>query len=414
MRSLIQSGFRRYAPYAIGLAGQYLYNNMARPKKAAIAGRRGRTGASAAVRRRRNLGSRRRNPFGFVLRGAKRTKLGGKRSFTKSKYIDDTDREGYGQHNDMSKTLVKIWNGPQRLRSCKVSSCINKMFGTSVSRVSGDQLIYDAFHLVTKSQLMNATPVSNTAVTKDSWAANPWDMNPFQGSTNGALLSANQAPALDKAYISHINGEFSLTNLENIPTEVTVYFYKYKITTNDDFTTCWNNALATNQYGQSVATPGITTTAPKPGAMSSGFWYGQKPFGHPSMRKMFKVLKRQNHKLEPGSTKKIIMKIEYNRYIYKDYFSHDSDEFMKGWTIGCCIIAKASPVKDTVSYTGNGNMVPGPVEIGTTLMYNVYLKYPNSKRLYTYRTDAGFQNESTLANISTVNDQDTKVSVIQV
>lgn len=343
-----------------------------------------------------------------------------KRSKTRSVSRTVRQEEEGGQHNDLSSSYISITNGvvPKKYRGV-VKSSIQHQFGFNYKQqASGLQWIYTVGSLITRGQMVNAGAATGTP-DRDSWPGNPWEMNPYATNTGSSLLASIASPSLDRAYIHNITGEITMTGLENIPQEVTLYLVKHKISNNNRFEDEWasvlaaapqfNQAASANPVGAGVATygrPSLNT-------------YDQKPFVHPVMRKEFKVLATRRHTIEPGATHKLRYRIAYNRMLSKEFFTDSAVaattpssvpvEFMKGWTMSWVAVMKGAPVFNSTA----SKMTIGPVDIGFTHTYRVNFSYPMEKRLYAFRTDAGFVNSSTLADDKIINDIDSLTNVAQ-
>lgn len=327
------------------------------------------------------------------------------------------EEEG-GQHNDMSSSYVLVKNGkvPKKYRGVVKSSIQHQVGFQYKQSVTGSQFVYTIGSLVTRSQIVTPGTTTGT-VTQDSWPGNPFEMNPYATNTGSNLLASIVSPSLDRCYLHNIAGEISMTGLETIAQEVTLYLVKHKISNNNKFEDEWasllaasaqfNQPLAANPVGGGVATYGRPEISD----------YEQKPFGHPTMRKEFKVLAVRKHTLEPGSTHKLRYKIAYNRMLSKEYFTDSIStatptEYLKGWSMSWVAIMKGAPVWNDA--LGIKKMTPGPVDVGFTHTYKVNFSYPMEKRLYAYRTDAGFVSASTLTDQKIIIDTDNITTVGQI
>lgn len=335
------------------------------------------------------------------------------RSRTRSRSVARQVEEG-GQHNDLSSTTIYYRNGrvPKKYRGV-VKSCIQHQYGYQYTNTqTGIQNITTIGSLVTRSQIFNAG-TTGAVVGADSWPGNPFEMNPYAANTGSALLQSITQPSQDKAYMHHINGEIDLTGLESVAQEVTLYLVKYKISSNSTLAGEWTSVLQTGpMYNQPASVNPISNVTPA--ASTYGYptvlTYGQTPFGHPALRKEFKLLKTRKVTVEPGATVKVKYRIDYNRMLSKEYFNDaGAAEYLNGWTMQWMALIRAAPVFDSVTK----KMTPGPVDVGFQHTYKIKFSYPMEKRLYAYRTDAGFVVQQTLANEKQVNDVDQVVSVTQ-
>lgn len=333
---------------------------------------------------------------------------------TTSTALSRSVEEG-GQHNDLSSTYIYYRNGrvPKKYKGV-VKSCLQHQYGFQYKPAgapTGAQWTVTIGSLVTRSQIVNAGGTSGTT-TADSWPANPFELNPYATNTGSTLLQSIVSPSLDRCYLHQINGEITMTGLENIAQEVTLHLVKYRITTNNNFDTEWNTVFSgTKQFNQPAsAQPVAPSTVATYGAPSVAT-YGQSPFGHPIMRREFKLCAVKKYTIEPGSTVKCKYRIDYNRMIHKEYFndSATSNEFLNGWSFQWMAIIKGAPVWDSAE----SKMTPGPVDVGFMHTYKVKFSYPMEKRLYAYRTDAGFQTTSTAANEKIIIDTDTLTNIAQ-
>lgn len=335
------------------------------------------------------------------------------RSSTRSTTRTQRQVEEGGQHADLSSAYIYYRNGrvPKKYKGV-VKSCLQHQYGFQYKQAgTGAQWTATIGSLVTRSQ-MTAAGSASGVTTADSWPANPFELNPYATNTGSSLLSSIASPSLDRCYIHSINGEIDMTGLENIAQEVTLHLVKYRITSNNNFDTEWASTLAaTAQFNQpAAAQPTIapwTATYGRPNNAT----YGQTPFGHPVMRREFKLCAVKKYTLEPGSTVKMRYRIDYNRMLHKEYFtdSATSNEFMAGWSFQWVAIIKGAPVWESSA----SKMTPGPVDVGFMHTYKVKFSYPMEKRLYAYRTDAGFVQTSTLANDKIIIDTDTLTNVAQ-
>lgn len=321
--------------------------------------------------------------------------------------------EESGQHNDLGESYISVKNGviPRRYKGL-VKGALQHQYGNKYNQTSsGGQWFYNIASLITRSQITGTTAINGTT-TQDSWPCNPFDLNPYQGTTAGGLLTAVGQPANDRCFIHTIKGEIDLTGLENITQEVTLYLVKYKITTNNDMPALWQNILDAGSTGlnQPAAVQATTAAAPTYGRPFHST-YGQTFSSHPTMRKMFKVLAAKKCVLTPGSTHKFKYNIKYNRLIDKDYFNESagSNEYVKGMTLQWVMMMRPAPILESTT----GKMTPGPVNIGFMNTYTVKVSFPMEKRLYAYRTDAGFIAGTTLANDKLINDVDAAATVFQ-
>lgn len=342
-----------------------------------------------------------------------RTRSRSTRSATST--VTNTSRrsEEAGQHNELSSSYISVFNGkvPKRYKGI-VKGALQHQFGSQYKQTAtASQWIVTIGNLVTLSQMTTASGINGVA-SADSWPCNPYDLNPYQGTTAGALLSAQATPANDRCYFHSITGEIDLTGLENIAQQVDLYLVKYKITTNDTLPTIWSNVLDATSVGlgQPAAVQG-TTAANAVYGRPVNSTYGQNWESHPTMRKSFKILAKRTCTLTTGSTHKFKYNVKYNRMMDKEYFleSAAGDEFIKGYTMSWVMRIKAAPVWQS----DTSKMTPGPVDVGIMHTYTLKVSYPMEKRLYGYRTDAGFIQSTTVLNDKIFLDTDVASNVVQ-
>lgn len=320
------------------------------------------------------------------------------------------EEEG-GQHGDLSKSYIQINNGrvPKGYRGL-VKGCIQHQYGAQEKNtLTGIQDSWMVMNLITQTQINTGAPLTGT-VTKDSWPSGLFQLNPYATNTGSQLLTSIVQPSQDYAYIHQITGQITLTGLETVAQEVTLYFFKYK-KSNTDLQTEWNNVLSGISYGQTAVTQTVPSTGIATYGAQNRFSYGTEPFAHKAIKKMFKLLKKVKHIVEPGSTHTINYRINYNRMISKEMFTASAGDTVAGYTIGCMALCRSQPVYTLGSTTKA--MTPGPTDIGWTNTYNVRVSFPQDKRLYAFRSDAGFVGETIAANLSKINDVDAAVTVTE-
>lgn len=323
--------------------------------------------------------------------------------------------EEEGQHNDLQTSYIKVKNGvvPKGYRGI-VKSGIQHQFGTQyLSTQTGRQHWVIIGNLITRDQII-ASAATSGQTTADSWPANPYTMNPYCTNTGSGTLGSILEPAIDKCYIHNIRGEIDLTNLENISQEITLYLVKYRLTTSTDPINIWGNYLTSTAQFNQVNAVQQTNIAGAIYGRPFTTTYGQVPTTCPGWRRSFQIIKRVHHVLMPGSTHKVKYDIAYNRFMDKQYFTDASsgESFVKGYTMCWMMCIKGAPVWDAPA-VGLKAMTPGPVDVGYCHTYKVSFSYPMAKRLYAFRTDAGFENTSTITDDKIINDVDAQANIVQ-
>lgn len=380
---------------------------------------RGRSKSPYGSRSRSRGRSVKRTPSTVRKGGAKKAKYRSRSlskmsvSRTRTATVPKRAQEASGQHNELSDSYISVWNGsvPKRYRGV-VKGAIQHQYGNRFqSAFTSNQWIVTIGSIVTNPQMV-FTSTSSGVASADSWPCNPYDLNPYQGTTLGNLLSGQIGPANDRCYFHTIKGEIDLTGLETIAQDIDLYLVKYKVTTNDDLPTVWNNVLdaASVGLGQPAAVQGGVAAAATYGRPDR-IIYGQNWESHPTMRKSFKILAKRSCTLNPGSTHKFKYNIKYNRMMDKEYFAESTSngQYMKGYSMQWVMRIKAAPVFETTT----SKMTPGPVDVGFMHTYTVKVSFPMEKRIYAYRTDAGFISANTLTNDKIIVDTDTPTTVQQ-
>lgn len=322
--------------------------------------------------------------------------------------------EETGQHNELNESYISVSNGviPKRYKGV-VKGALQHQYGSQYKQAaSGQQFVYVIGNIMTLSQVTGSSQASGVT-TRDSWPCNPFDLNPYQATTGGGLLTSLAVPSNDRMYFHSIKGEIDLTGLETITQEVTLYLVKYKITTNNDMPTMWNDVLDASSAGinQAAAVQGTVAAAATYGRPFNST-YGQAWTSHPTMRKAFKIMATRKVTLTPGSTHKFKYNVKYNRMIDREYFmeSAATNEYVKGFTMSWVMVMKGAPIWESTT----AKMTPGPVDVGFQHTYTAKVSFPMEKRLYAYRTDAGFISASTLTNDKIIIDTDTVSNVNQI
>lgn len=340
-----------------------------------------------------------------IVKATRRTKTKTKR---KSRIVRGGDKTGA---NELGSCYLRIVNGrvPRKYRAA-ARATLNHQYGFQYKQtVSGQQWVFQVFNLGTRSQFLNTSPAT-AAPGADSWPANPFDLDPRAPLTAGTITPAATSPALQQVYFHTISGEIDVMNLETITTECTLYFYKYKKTTAKDILTQWSDISAGDLNQSTTVTQYPPTTSNPTFGAPTSITYGTSPFGHPSIRKAFKIIKTKKFVLNGGSVQKVKFNIAYNRMLSEETLNETSStlaDYIGGWTIGAFIMARAAPVFSTQ----RSAITPGPVDLGVMFNYNCKFSFPAEKQTYVYRTDGGYVRETDTAQMQYINDEDAKGTV---
>ena len=353
---------------------------------------------------------------------AKKTqaKKGKTKTKSKSREIMDAD----GNHNNMSSRIIKINLGKKK----KFEKFEGKWtFFTNYSSTfynnqSANQIVHEGQGICTLGQLLgvvtaNGAPVSNNL----SWINNPFDMNPYQKTTGGTIISAGLTPAPDFVHLATVDYVMTITNLTSLATTVDVMFCLNKKTSQYGPLLDWQQANLAKGLGQArsalpTALSGVGSVYGYPYVDPAGSGYSQakascnttyglSPLSEATFRKFWKSLKRVQYDLSGGETKRIVVRIGYHKTFNKQWLSQQNSPIgLSGYTIIPLIIAKPGPIYDSVTQS----MTYGLGEIGCTYSakYNFCAPKASVSRLEYNR--AGYQiiQDSTLADMKQINDVD--------
>lgn len=364
----------------------------------------------------------------------KRMKMSKSKSYTK---IDKKKEsaEADAQHNDLSNSHLSISiRKPKRFEKSNGTWTYyhqyTGLFGTSTS---GLQMVADGVCLCSIEQLLGAKVANGVAQTSNqTWANNPFDMNPFQTNTGGNVFGSVLSPVPDYVHISTVDWEVNLTNFSTVAVEIDFNILICKKTCDNSPTQAWGLALQNKALGQAIESPptALAGTAIVYGypyvannavnyaqskVSNANATYGLSPYSEKEFNQVWKKLGRRVYTLPGGATKKVIMKIGYHKTISKGYLtsiqtSTALPSFIAGLSVVPLIIARAAPVLDTALSC----VTHGIVDLGMTSNQKVNFMAPAAKatRLEVNRVAPNFVSESTVSagvytNLKIINDIDT-------
>jgi len=367
-------------------------------------------------------------------------------SFTKTQLTTAKEIKKLGessQHNDCTEKYVKIvlhkskhkHKGPYNYYTHQQSNVLEELD-------TGKQAFGCLWWIgdISNQLLAAADPtygsISAASASSNLWGVNPYDQNPNQLNVGGTVSRAGANTLQDVFRWHNCKGEHQITNMQNVTTTFTLYYFTPKCnierdssslttpTGNDPVTKAWAKGisdLSANAVAgwttpqQRVANKG-SAAAPVVGP-DNGAIYGSNPFRYPFFNKMFKVLHVEKHALQPGSTKKIHFDIEMNCSFDKEYITRLSENsttfplnFLGHKSVFCYIIARSVPV--LIANEGEDEYVaPGPVKLVSTINYTNSYTYPVlEKRKFTMFSDNNYPSAgltfTPANNIEIVNDTD--------
>lgn len=289
-------------------------------------------------------------------------------------------------------------------------------------QVTGVQHVWSPLNILTSQQIFKTPPITSSTVTTNQWAQSAFGMDPNQKTTGADATDAVFSSAVTlgdigstsncsgEVYVPHIHGEISFINLQNVGTDVKVYWLVNNQHCETDCKTKWAEYTTEQTMGQAAgaqkATLGVASTVGYP-----SFWtYGMSPFRYAEWNKIHKVKQVDSFFLGAGETKKLTFDIVVN-YLIKyqkiaDLTNNNGIPYIKGLTVQMLLVAKGNLVY--VNESSGDKVTPGPVKLGFSGFYNVTFRgRPLSEKLpkLFQRTDAQLYSSTTAANISMI-DQD--------
>lgn len=340
-----------------------------------------------------------------------------------------TDEHSDAQHNDMDVMSVVLHRG-HKTKDEKFEGTwtyYHQFSGNFKQEFSGYQCNFDGESICSRSQLVGAPLGIGVMGKNNEWCQNPFDLNPYQFTTGGVTFPAvTVAPAPDFVHLAGGHMELNVLSMETCDMEVDIEWFICKKNTDNSPIQSWSYALQNKALGQGVATDATTAT----GGLGRGFanvstggkdygaatvtdpingTYGIYPSAEKEFRTFWKSMKKVKFILQPGSTKRINVKIDYHKTFGRAALQSMPEKYIAGYTIMPIYIVRAAPVYDPTYKV----VTPGPVRIGYASQTKYRFMAPSAKtsRLEVNRSDQQFVYDGTLANLKVISDLDTIITV---
>lgn len=297
------------------------------------------------------------------------------------------------------------------------SGVINVNEGTQQSTV--------LFYMFSQEQLLDNT--IRTAPNLGQWNINPYMLNPYQYTTGsgpalgsaGATLSVSAGGALqasagqqtvlqplvtdanikaDSVYCYGARCHLAVTNFASLACDIDLLWLVPKRDLATDPVSEWAAVLANKSSGQgSVATTNVVKASAVAGYGTPNI-YGYSPFSEPEWNRMFKCVHREHHCMQAGSTKKFMYKVEWNKFLNRNFYQvlKDGGTYLfKGLTLVPVIIIR--PSNTIVGTAPTLDCTTGVGRIGWTATQKFSFAALNTSRLSVDRVFPYWQAQPTQA-----------------
>ena len=352
---------------------------------------------------------------------------------------------GMATHADLSTEKLNVTlHKPSKRHSKSLGKFEYLHESSSVTQCTeGQQQVCNVpFSGTLKQILVDSASGSYAVNNPNTWAINPFDLNPDLFATGGPFTTAGKAivagttlsagtvsrPTIDQVYFKSANLMYMVTNLSNVPcyvdcmwfvpkmdlpaTDITQAAYLAGFPANPDgFDSTvtgtplqiWNQALSQRGWGQTNPVYSGTAGNNVTGGRAFHTAYGMSPLSEAPFRKAFKLVGRKTFTLQDGETHRIMAKVHFNKLLDKEtltnVYNTGNVDLKAGLTLCPLFIVRPSAVAidgatagvPTPNTTGSQYVTTGSTKIGVVHSgYYHFEAVEKAKKFELTRVNPGF------------------------
>lgn len=287
-----------------------------------------------------------------------------------------------------------------------------------INGTQGFQVVDYVENCFTRNQITGDI-LSNVRSDRNALPINLFQLNPYATRDNQALYPGPhpETSRSDVLYIKSAHCDMHLLSMTNVPQEVLVYWMTPKYDTGLTPITSWANILSARNAGQVASSFAVSTVDTTAGVGSTTINdYGNNPFVLPEFRNCWRAVSSSRVILQAGEQVNLALNFDFEKIIARATLESRVDDYLAGITIFPMIIVRGglagihapaeviSEVATEVSYA--------PTKVGIVTDWKMTFGALGASRLSTanvYKGEIG----ASLANITTIDDQDQEVLVFQ-
>lgn len=269
-------------------------------------------------------------------------------------------------------------------------SFISHSYQTVIKGSAGVREYFELGAMLTRGQFITAPQTSALEQSLNVWPINPFDINPNQFNTGNAITNSKYINATDFVYISHIDGEFTLTNFQNTGCHCEIWVTTPKVGTDSSPKQLFAaqaphlgwltgaGASETGTAGPNVTISGGYGTAlgqATPGYPTVGAWFFS-PFILRDVRSVLKQKAYKKFELAAGDSRRIKVRFYIHKLFSKANMATQTDEYIKGLTHSITLRTRGANVRVQSSATSSLAVTSSDVELGYTMQYKVNCHHP--------------------------------------